>query len=73
MKPNKKQIHVLKEISSLLSAFALSNDISSPSLPNLIEEEFNGDIIFEDLEEKEANNLKEKVTDLFYYIRTLKY
>jgi len=69
MKPNNKQ----KLISNIIKTQALfwlnTNDINSPTHSCDVEEEINNHVLFNKLNDDEANELKEMILELYYFLK----
>ena len=78
MKANKRQKEILEQIRSILNFWATSNDITSPTHINDVDETFDNLSFLSELrekggfEEKELEPIKEKIIELYWEIRKIK-
>ena len=68
MKPNKKQLDVIKTIRTITGYWTLTNDIHSLSHCTLVEEELSS---IDDIPEGLKEDLTDKLVDIWHIVRAL--
>ena len=69
MKPNNKQKLICNIIKTQALFWLNTNDINSPTHGCDIEEEINNCVLFNELNDDEANELKEIILELYYFLK----
>jgi hypothetical protein len=70
MKPNEKQLSIIKAIESCCEIWKTSNDISSPSHYSLISDEVNDLIYSKTITENEEDVVEAMLEDLYNFINS---